>query len=79
MHTNHVKSTIAKGGPPRFLFFLRGVCSATVNRKSQLFPKASVRFQQNLSFLIGSDGIFIGFLIENLCFLIGFEEILIGF
>ena len=24
MHTNHVKSTIAKGGPPRFLFFLSG-------------------------------------------------------
>ena len=42
---SNVTSTIVKGRPP-YIFFLGGVCFAVVNRKSQLFPKASVRFWQ---------------------------------
>ena len=41
----NVTSTIVKG-PPSIFFLRGGVCFAIVNRKSQLFPKASVRFWQ---------------------------------
>ena len=49
---HNVTSTIVKAPPP--IFFRWGVCFAIVNRKSQLFPKRSVRFWQILSILIGS-------------------------
>jgi hypothetical protein len=48
-------------GPAAREFLRRRPVPAIVNRKSKLFPKASVRFRQILSFLIGSDAIFIGF------------------
>ena len=70
IETHNVTSTIVKGPPiwPPYFLFLGGVCFAIVNRKSQLLPKASVRFWQILSFLIGSDGIFIGFWLRTSVF-----------
>ena len=59
--TANVTSTIVKGTPLFFFFKGGGVCFAIVNRKSKLFPKGFCKVLTILSFLMGSDGIFIGF------------------